>query len=69
MTTNLSCTGCIHLSSYHTGEWCSANNEKQAPFYRLISVEKQLSDAGRCGPERVLYKQDLFGKFLSIFQK
>lgn len=69
MTTNLSCAGCLHLRGYRNGEWCSANNEKQALVYRLISIEKQRSDAGRCGPERVMYKQDLFGRFLSLFQK
>ena len=69
MTTNLSCTGCIHLRGYRKGEWCGANNNPQATVYLLISVEKQRSDAGRCGPERVMYKQDLFGKFLSLFQK
>ena len=69
MTTNLSCTSCIHLRSYRNGNWCGANNEKQASVYRLISVEKQRSAAGRCGTERVMYKQDLFGKFLSLFQK
>lgn len=69
MTTNLSCAGCTHLRSYRKGKWCSANNNPQATVYRLISAEKQRSDAGRCGPERVMYKQDLFGKFLSLFQK
>ena len=69
MTTNFSCAGCIHLRGYRKGEWCGANNNSQDSVYRLISVEKQRSDAGRCGPERVMYKQDLFGKFLSLFQK
>lgn len=69
MTTNLSCTGCTYLRSYREGKWCGASNNPQASVYRLISVEKQRSDAGRCGPERVMYKQDLFGKFLSLFQK
>ena len=69
MTTNLSCTGCTHLKSYRNGGWCSASNNPQAPVYRLISVEKQRSDAGRCGPERMMYKQDLLDKFFSLLQK
>lgn len=69
MTTNLSCAGCTHLRNYRNGKWCGANNNPQATVYRLISIEKQRSDAGRCGPERVMYKQDLFGKFLFLFQK
>ena len=69
MTTKLPCTGCIYLSGYNNGKWCSANNNKLSTTYRLISVEKQRSDIGRCGPERVMYKQDLLYKFLSLFQK